>query len=207
MEAAARVMHPQTKKRKHCLQPPEARRKAGTICPQSPRKEQANTLISDPRLQFVVICNLRSCRNLIYDHFFYSWIWRLPALQAVLTLGPSCITGRMAETRVMSKASSSTCLTSGQGRLKQLGMDELGALRHLSQATWSLHMTASVEMDFLQGSCQLPEQVPKRIWEMLPGLRSQRTSPPSHSLQGGSLRLRMRGPRPHFFMRGGSKDS
>ena len=122
------------------------------IRPQSPRNEQASTLTLDPSLQSVVICDLRSRRTLIYDHFFHSWIWRLPGLQAVLTLGPSRITGRMAETGVISKASSSTCLTPGQGRLKQLGMDELGTLRHLSQAMRSLHTAASVEMDFLQGS-------------------------------------------------------
>ena len=130
-EAEARVIHPQAKKSKHCLQPSGARRQAGLILPQSPQKEQANTLILDPSLQFVVICDLGSSRTLIYDHFFHSWIWRLPGLQAVLTLGPSRITGRMAETGVISKRSLSTCLTPGQGRLKQLGMDELGVLRHL----------------------------------------------------------------------------
>ena len=130
-EAEARVIHPQAKKSKHCLQPSGARRQAGLILPQSPQKEQANTLILDPSLQFVVICDLGSSRTLIYDHFFHSWIWRLPGLQAVLTLGPSRVTGRMAETGVISKRSLSTCLTPGQGRLKQLGMDELGVLRHL----------------------------------------------------------------------------
>lgn len=44
------------------------------ILPQSPQKEQANTLILDFSLQFVVICDLGSPRTLIYDHFFHSWI-------------------------------------------------------------------------------------------------------------------------------------
>lgn len=90
--------------------------------PQGPRKEQASTLTLDPSLQCVVICDLRSHRTLIYDHFFHSWIWRLPGLQAVLTLGPSRISGRMAETGGHHKGFLEHMPDTGVRRLKQLGM-------------------------------------------------------------------------------------
>ena len=199
-------MHPQAKKRKHCLQPPEARRKAGTIHPQSPRKEQANTLILDPRLQFVVICDLRSRRNLIYDHFL------------LMDLEVACIAGSSHSGSIMHHRQDGW----DWGHLK-------GFLEHMSD-TWARETQTAG--DGWVGGLEAPLSgyvVSAHGSLCRDGLLTGQLSAPRASSQENlgdatwpqkseniasitlssrrSRRLRVRGPRPHFFMRGGSKDS